>query len=40
MSRADRQPLSAAARAFLDAHAVGHLATADAAGTPHVVPLC
>jgi PPOX class probable F420-dependent enzyme len=28
------------ARAFLDAHAVGHLATADATGAPHVVPLC
>jgi len=32
--------LSAEARAFLDAHAVGHLATADRTGTPHVVPLC
>jgi PPOX class probable F420-dependent enzyme len=28
------------AAAFLDAHRVGHLATADAAGAPHVVPLC
>lgn len=33
-------PLSTEACAFLDTHAVGHLATADAAGTPHVVPLC
>jgi PPOX class probable F420-dependent enzyme len=32
--------LSDAARAYLDAHAVGHLATAAADGTPHVVPLC
>ena len=40
MSRADPAPLSGAACAFLDAHAVGHLATADASGTPHVVPLC
>lgn len=32
--------LSDAARAFLDAHAVGHLATADASGAPHVIPLC
>jgi PPOX class probable F420-dependent enzyme len=40
MNRADPGRLSAAARAFLDAHTVGHLATADAAGAPHVVPLC
>jgi PPOX class probable F420-dependent enzyme len=40
MSRADPAPLSGAARSFLDAHAVGHLATADASGAPHVVPLC
>jgi PPOX class probable F420-dependent enzyme len=32
--------LSDEARAFIDGHDVGHLATADAAGTPHVVPLC
>lgn len=32
--------LSDAARAYLDAHAVGHLATAAADGTPHVIPLC
>jgi len=29
-----------AARAFLEASRVGHLATADAAATPHVVPVC
>ncbi|MDX2168805.1 MAG: TIGR03668 family PPOX class F420-dependent oxidoreductase [Deltaproteobacteria bacterium] len=28
------------ARAFLDRHAVAHLATAGADGAPHVVPLC
>ncbi len=28
------------ARAFLDAHRVGHLATAAADGAPHVVPVC
>jgi PPOX class probable F420-dependent enzyme len=33
-------PLSEEARAFLDAHAVGHLATAGPDGAPHVVPLC
>lgn len=27
-------------RAFLEAHRIAHLATADAAGTPHVVPVC
>ena len=27
-------------RAFLDAHRLAHLATADAGGEPHVVPLC
>jgi PPOX class probable F420-dependent enzyme len=32
--------LSDAARAFLDAHQVGHLATSGADGAPHVVPLC
>ena len=40
MSRGESVALSDAARAFLDAHAVGHLATADADGNPHVVPLC
>jgi PPOX class probable F420-dependent enzyme len=28
------------AAAFVDAQRVGHLATADAAGTPHVIPVC
>jgi len=28
------------ARAFLEAHRVGHLATAGADGAPHVVPVC
>ncbi len=32
--------ISAAARAFLDASKVGHLATADAHGVPHVMPVC
>ena len=32
--------LSDPARTFLDAHAVGHLATASADGEPHVIPLC
>src|SRR5215475_12705283 len=32
--------LSTVARAFLDAHAVAHLATAGADGAPHVIPLC
>lgn len=31
---------SAAARAFLAACRVGHLATADADGAPHVIPVC
>jgi PPOX class probable F420-dependent enzyme len=30
----------ATARAFLARHRVAHLATADAAGVPHVVPVC
>lgn len=33
-------PFSDEARAFLDRHAVAHLATAGADGAPHVVPLC
>jgi PPOX class probable F420-dependent enzyme len=33
-------PLDADTRAFLSRHRVAHLATADAAGAPHVVPLC
>ena len=36
----DAVPLTDEARAFLDSHAVARLATADAAGAPHVVPLC
>jgi PPOX class probable F420-dependent enzyme len=32
--------LSDEARAFLDAHMVGHLATADPSSVPHVIPLC
>ncbi len=32
--------LDAPARAFLARHRVAHLATADAAGVPHVVPVC
>jgi len=32
--------LSDAQRRFLDAGRVAHLATADAAGAPHVVPVC
>jgi PPOX class probable F420-dependent enzyme len=27
-------------RRFLEAHRVGHLATADAGGDPHVIPVC
>lgn len=33
-------PPSAAARAFLAASRVGHLATAGADGAPHVIPVC
>lgn len=32
--------LSEEARAFLDVHRIGHLATVDARGAPHVVPVC
>ena len=38
MPRNDR--LSDRQRRFLDAGRVGHLATADRAGVPHVVPVC
>jgi PPOX class probable F420-dependent enzyme len=31
---------TAEARSFLEAHRVGHLATASADGAPHVVPVC
>jgi coenzyme F420-0:L-glutamate ligase/coenzyme F420-1:gamma-L-glutamate ligase len=34
------EKLSEEARAFASRHRVGHLATADAAGRPHVVPIC
>jgi len=33
-------PLSPSQRDFVEAQRVGHLATADAAGVPHVVPVC
>jgi PPOX class probable F420-dependent enzyme len=32
--------LGAEERTFAEHHRVGHLATADAAGVPHVVPIC
>lgn len=32
--------LTEEARQFLDGHDVGHLATADGGGEPHVVPVC
>ena len=32
--------LSGDERAFADRHRVAHLATADAAGAPHVIPVC
>ncbi|MBX3026247.1 TIGR03668 family PPOX class F420-dependent oxidoreductase [bacterium] len=35
-----RAPLNDEARDFLDRHHVAHLATADADGAPHVIPLC
>jgi PPOX class probable F420-dependent enzyme len=38
--RKDRPFLSADARTFADGHRVAHLATADAAGVPHVIPIC
>lgn len=36
----DRSQLSATEVAFVQAARVAHLATADAAGNPHVVPVC
>jgi len=36
----DRAMLTEAQRRFLDHGRVGHLATADKAGAPHVVPVC
>ncbi|MGD9762878.1 MAG: pyridoxamine 5'-phosphate oxidase family protein [Candidatus Binatia bacterium] len=35
-----RITLNTEAREFLDAHVVGHLATADSTGAPHVIPVC
>ena len=32
--------LSESVRAFLNSQPIGHLATADAQGAPHVVPVC
>ena len=32
--------LSKRQRRFLDSHRVGHLATADARGAPHLIPVC
>src|ERR1051325_7776505 len=34
------EPLTAPQRQFLERRRVAHLATADAAGVPHVVPVC
>jgi len=39
-AKAGTDVIGAAERAFLEAGRVGHLATADAAGVPHVVPVC
>lgn len=36
----DRAELDAAEVAFIDAHRVAHFATSDAAGNPHVIPVC
>jgi PPOX class probable F420-dependent enzyme len=33
-------PLSAPERRFVDGQRIGHLATADKSGAPHVVPVC
>ena len=33
-------PLTAAQRRFADLGRIGHLATADAGGVPHVIPVC
>lgn len=33
-------PLTAAQKKFLDAHRIGHLATADSRSQPHVIPIC
>jgi len=39
-SKTTLMDLSNEARAFIRAHRVGHLATADARATPHVIPVC
>lgn len=36
----DRTQTTDTARAFIERHRVAHLATADARGRPHVVPVC
>ena len=36
----DEMPLSDDERAFAERHRIGRLATADAAGVPHVIPIC
>jgi PPOX class probable F420-dependent enzyme len=33
-------PLTAEQKKFIDAHRIGHLATADSRGRPHVIPIC
>ena len=33
-------PLTATQKKFLDRHRIGHLATADSRGRPHVIPIC
>lgn len=38
--RAQRMTLADDARAFAERHRIAHLATADAEGVPHVVPIC
>jgi len=40
MVRAAAVPLSEEERTFVDQHRVAHLATADAGGAPHVIPVC
>lgn len=40
MSGAGADPIPAAARRFIEARRVAHLATADAAGVPQVQPVC
>lgn len=40
MTRKPLAMLSSEERAFAERHRVAHLATADAAGAPHVIPIC